>query len=120
MILQKVALTDVRFFSPIGYYEEEQVLGNEFFLDLEISYPFENSDSEDLKNTVNYEELYQILLEVMAPKRKLLESAVEDILDLVLKKYKFVSMIHVSIRKINPPFGGDLANSKVSLHYVRD
>ena len=119
MITQKVALKDVRFYSPIGFYEEEQVLGNEFFINMDVAFPFENSDAEDLMNTINYEELYQILVEVMRPKRKLLESALEDMLDLVLKKYVFVEEVNVSIRKVNPPFGGDLANSEVSLCYKR-
>ncbi|MCA5005830.1 dihydroneopterin aldolase [Sphingobacterium bovistauri] len=120
MITQKVALREVRFYSPIGFYEEEQVIGNEFFLNLEVIFPFENSDAEDLKNTINYEELYQILEGVMRPKRKLIESALEDILDMVLKKYTFVQEVNVVIRKVNPPFGGDLANSEVSLVYKRD
>lgn len=117
MIIQKVALKEVRFFSPIGFYEEEQVVGNEFFVNLEVVFPFENSDAEDLANTINYEELYKILVEVMTPKRKLLESALEDILDLLLKKYSFVDTATVAIRKVNPPFGGDLANSEVTLVY---
>lgn len=120
MITQKVALREVRFYSPIGFYDEEQVIGNEFYINVEVIFPFENSDSEDLKNTINYEELYQILVDVMTPKRKLLESALEDILDLILKKYSFVEKAFVSIRKINPAFGGDLANSEVSLSFERD
>ncbi|WP_159635102.1 dihydroneopterin aldolase [Sphingobacterium composti Ten et al. 2007 non Yoo et al. 2007] len=119
MITQKVALKEVRFYSPIGFYEEEQMLGNEFFINLDVVFPFENSDAEDLKNTINYEELYQILVDVMRPKRKLLESALEDIIDLVLKKYTFAEHVNVSIRKVNPPFGGDIANSEVSLFYNR-
>lgn len=119
MIIQKVALREVRFFSPIGFYEEEQVVGNEFFVNVEVTFPFQNSDAEDLSNTVNYEELYQILVEVMTPKRKLLESALEDMLDLIVKKYSFTESIRVSIRKINPPFGGDLANSEVTLTYTK-
>lgn len=120
MITQKVSLKEVRFYSPIGFYEEEQAIGNEFYVNVEVSFPFENSDAEDLKNTINYEELYQVLLEVMTPKRKLLESALEDILDLILKKYNFAHTIYVGIRKINPPFGGDLANSEVSLLFEKD
>lgn len=117
MITQKVALKEVRFFSPIGFYDEEQVVGNEFFVNLEVVFPFENSNSEELENTINYEELYQVLVEVMTPKRKLLESALEDILDIVLKKYLFIDSATVSICKVNPPFGGDLANSEVTLIY---
>lgn len=120
MITQKVSLREVRFYSPIGFYEEEQVVGNEFYVNVDVYFPFQNSDAEDLKNTINYEELYQILLEVMSPKRKLLESALEDMLDLILKRFSFIHKAHVSIRKINPPFGGDLANSEVSLSFEKD
>ncbi|MGJ1203173.1 dihydroneopterin aldolase [Sphingobacterium lactis] len=119
-ITQEIALTDVRFYSPIGFYEEEQVLGNEFYVSVSVRFPFENPDAEVLDNTVNYEELYGILVEVMSPKRKLLESAAEDILNRVVEEYAHVQEINVSIKKANPPFGGDLANSVVSLFYVRE
>lgn len=120
MVIQKVALKEVRFCAPIGYYEEEQVVGNEFYINVEVFFPFKNANAEDLGNTINYEELYQILVEVMTPKRKLLESAVEDILDLIIKKYSFLTKANVSIRKVNPAFGGDLANSEVELCYSID
>lgn len=120
MIIQKVALSDVRFFSPIGYYEEEQVIGNEFLVSLEVFFPFQNVNAEQLENTINYEELYHILVEIMTPKRKLLESAAEDILDKVIKEYSYVTKIVVCIRKVNPAFGGDLANSEVTLFYEKD
>jgi len=118
-IIQKISLDDIRFYSPIGYYEEEQVLGNEFFVNVSVSFPFKNPDSEDLENTVNYEELYAIIVEVMSPRRKLLESAAEDILNKIVEEYSHVQQIEVSIRKINPPFGGDVAKSVVSLIYNR-
>lgn len=120
MITQKIALKEVRFFSPIGFYEEERKLGNEFYVDVEVSFPFVNSNAEDLTNTINYEELYKILVEVMTPSRKLLESALEDIMNLLLKQYLFVETIEIVIRKVNPPFGGDLANSVVTLSYKKD
>ncbi|WP_164110861.1 MULTISPECIES: dihydroneopterin aldolase [Sphingobacterium] len=120
MITQKVSLREVRFYSPIGFYEEEQVVGNEFYVNVDVYFPFQNSDAEDLRNTINYEELYQVVLEVMSPKRKLLESALEDMLDLIIKKFNFAQKVYVAIRKINPPFGGDLANSEVSLLFEKD
>lgn len=119
-VTQYIALKDVRFFSPIGFYEEEQVLGNEFYVDLVVSLPFQNPDSENLDNTINYEGLYQILIEVMGPARKLLESAAEDVLNKVLERYAEVQHVTVEIRKMNPPFGGDLARSVVSLEYQKE
>ncbi|WP_099365333.1 dihydroneopterin aldolase [Sphingobacterium sp. 1.A.4] len=119
-IIQQVSLEEVRFYSPIGFYEEEQILGNEFFVTVSVSFPFKNPDSEVLENTINYEEIYRILVEVMSPRRKLLESAAEDILNKLVETYSSVQKIDVRIRKSNPPFGGDLANSVVSLHYSKD
>ncbi len=117
---QKISLEDVRFFSPIGFYEEEQILGNEFFVSVSVSFPFKNPDAENIENTVNYEELYSILVDVMGPKRKLLESAAEDILNKIVEEFPHVQLVDIAIRKINPPFGGDIAKSVVSLNYRRD
>ena len=117
--IQKVAIKDARFYAPIGFYEEEQLLGNEFYVDVSIYFPFENPDSDQLANTVNYEELYRILVEVMTPKRRLLESAAEDILNRLIEDYVFMTKAAVSIRKITPPFGGDRAVSEVSLEYIK-
>lgn len=119
LITQEVALKDVRFYSSIGYYEEEQILGNEFFVDLIVRFPFDNEDTEDLRNTVNYEELYQIMLEVMKPKRKLLESAAEEMLNRVRNKCSFAEEIKIVIRKTTPPFGVDHMKSVVSLYFKK-
>ncbi len=119
-ILQTVSLKEARFYAPIGYYEEEQVLGNEFFVSIDVCFPFLNLETEDLKNTLNYEELYQITASVMRPKRKLLESAASEILDQIRSRVSHAVTIEVVIRKSNPPFGGDLACSQVSLNYFKD
>lgn len=116
-IMQEVALEKVRFFSPIGYYEEERILGNEFFVDVHVCFPFGNPDAEDLSNTINYEELYQMLCEVMRQERKLLESAAEEMLSRIRARYDFVEEARVSIRKTTPPFGRDKVQTVVSLYY---
>lgn len=118
-ITQEVSLSQVRFFSPIGFYEEEQVLGNEFFVDVSVRFPFENLDTEDLQNTLNYAELYVILQEVMRPKRKLIESAAQAILMEIRTRYLFTEEITVRITKTTPPFGTDSAHSAVCLQYKR-
>ncbi len=55
----------------------------------------------------------------MAPKRELLESAAEDILNRLLERYANLQHIAVHIRKQNPPFGGDVSQSVVGLTYQR-
>lgn len=116
-IIQEVALRNVRFFSPIGYYEEERVLGNEFFVDVFVYFPFRSPDADDLTNTINYEELYQLACVIMKKERKLLESAAEELLLGIQSRYNFLVEARVSIRKTTPPFGHDCVQTVVSLHY---
>lgn len=116
-ITQEVSLKDLRFFSPIGYYVEERILGNEFFVDITVCFPFQNESSDELRNTLNYEELYTIAGSVMKQERKLLESAAEEILLTVRDKYAFVEKIKIKIRKTTPPFGADHVHTQVSLTY---
>ncbi|NGM66941.1 dihydroneopterin aldolase [Sphingobacterium sp. SGR-19] len=116
-VIQEVALHKVRFFSPIGYYEEERILGNEFFVDVSVYFPFRNPDAEELTNTVNYEELYHLTCAVMKKERKLLESAAEELLSGIQARYSFLDEVRVSIRKTTPPFGHDEVQTVVSLHY---
>lgn len=119
-ILQTVSLKEARFYAPIGYYEEEQILGNEFFVSIDVCFPFKNTETEDLHNTLNYEELYQLAAKVMQPKRKLLESAAAEMLNQIRDALDHAITIEVVIRKSNPPFGGDLSSSQVSLKYNRN
>lgn len=119
-ILQTVSLKEARFYAPIGYYEEEQILGNEFFVSIDVCFPFPHGETENLLHTLNYEELYQIAAKVMQPKRKLLESAAAEILEQVRELVADAESIEVVIRKSNPPFGGDLSFSQVGLKYHKD
>ena len=89
-IIQRVALQDVRFFAPIGFFEEERIVGNEFYVDVSVSFPFGNDDAENLANTLNYAELYELVCSVMQQERKLLESAAQEILEGIRKSYAFV------------------------------
>ncbi|TYP97670.1 dihydroneopterin aldolase [Sphingobacterium allocomposti] len=118
-ITQEIALRDVRFFSPIGYFEEERILGNEFYVDVYVRFPFRHVDTEELSNTINYGELYSLLCDVMQKERKLLESAAQEILSKIQGKYSFIDEARVAIRKTTPPFGHDQVHAEVSLSYKR-
>jgi len=118
-ILQTVSLKEARFYAPIGYYEEEQVLGNEFFVSIDVCFPFLNTETENLKNTLNYEELYQITASVMQPKRKLLESAASEILDQIRLQVADAVTIEVVIRNRTLPLVEIFPAPKLALNISR-
>lgn len=117
-IRQQVAITNARFFSPIGYYEEERILGNEFYVTLEVNFKIAAIKSDDLGRTLNYELLYSVLQSTMAQERKLLESAAHEIIEKLCLDFDFLDSIKIEIRKMSPPFGGDIAEAKVAFECV--
>lgn len=120
-IRQQVALIDARFYAYHGYYPEEQVLGNEFTIDIYVA--FDRGDrktADELQYTVNYEQLYNIAKTEMQEPRKLLETVAESMLHRVKADFPFVSHIEVSVTKHNPPFGGDRAKAGVKLTWEQN
>ncbi len=119
-ITQTVALTDARFYAYHGYYPEEQVWGNEFFVSIQASFSPDRVDPDDLDSILNYEELYAVARSVMgdAPE-KLLETLAERMLDEVRRRFGYVDALSATIHKTRPPFGGDAVGAKVSLAWTK-
>ncbi|WP_316803446.1 dihydroneopterin aldolase [Pedobacter nototheniae] len=114
---QTVALKDVKCFALHGFYPEEQLIGNHFTVDLETIFAPLGFDDE-LKQTVNYEDLNAIILSEMKNTQKLLETVLHNMISKVIKFYPFVEIINVSIKKLNPPMPGQIGHSFVKLTYT--
>lgn len=115
-----VALHGAEFFAYHGFYPEEQKLGTCFIVDIEVEFIQPgNLSLDDLANTVNYEKLYNIICEIMKVPKKLLETVAQAIIDAVKQQYNFVDVIKLTLKKANPPLGGKVAYSAVSLSYQK-
>ena len=114
---QTVALKDVKCFALHGYYPEEQILGNHFIVDLETEFTPQGFDDE-LTQTVNYEDLNNIIREEMINTQKLLETVLNNIISKVIELYPFVETVNVSMKKLNPPMPGQIGHSFVKLSYT--
>lgn len=112
----KVALKGMKFHAFHGFYEEEAVIGNQFILDVVVETDFsEASKSDDLVQTVNYESIYKVCTEVMNKRVKLLETIAESICSKLKVLHPNIELITVKIRKVNPPFGGDVDYALIEL-----
>jgi len=115
-IKQTVALKDVKCFALHGYYPEEQLTGNHFVVDLITEFVPVGFDDE-LTQTVNYEDLNNIIRGEMENTQKLLETVLNNIISKVIALYPFVENIEVSMKKLNPPMPGQIGHSFVKLTY---
>ena len=73
-----IELTNLRFFAKHGLFAEEQKIGNEFEVDLFVSYDPGAELIDELSETVNYASLYELLKEEMQKPRELLETFVME------------------------------------------
>lgn len=118
-IRQKVALQNIRFFAHHGFYPEEQVIGNEFLLDIETEMDVTGKGDEDLSLTVNYERLFEIARQEMMVPRKLLETVAYSILDQIRMEFLSVRSVRIALKKLHPPVAGEVENSLVELNFNR-
>lgn len=114
---QCVALRDLRFYAFHGYYAEEQLMGNEFYVTVEVAFNRTTSGEDQLANTVNYETLYRLVKTEMLLPRKLLETVAETIMHSIRSEFSSIDEISVDICKSHPPFGGDQAKAAVTLSW---
>ena len=115
-----IRLENVRLYGFHGCLKEEEMIGSDYRVDLEVSADLERaSRSDSLSDTVDYVLLQSIIREEMAIRTKLIETVAGRILDRVLAEIPEVMAAGVSVSKINPPIGGDVEQVTVSLHKKR-
>jgi len=103
----KVALEGLEFHAYHGVYPHERSSGNKFEVDVVIDTQFSDSAFRDeLTGTINYEDLYAIVKEVMGKPAKLLETVGHSIAEQALAFFPTAKMVEVKISKLNPPIGG--------------
>lgn len=113
-MLIEISLNALRFYSHIGVSEQEQTVGQEFEVDLHV-YTESNASMEkdNLKGTISYAELYEVVAQIMGNRRKLLESAAIEISNTIRERWQEVVRGEVSIKKCLPPITGMSGNASV-------
>jgi len=109
-----IAIHGAEFFAYHGFYPEEQKLGTKFVVDVDVDFtPVNDLKDDKIANTVDYEQLYKIVVGQMQQTRQLIETVAQSIADDIKEKYPFANKIQVSIKKLNPPLEGKVDYSKI-------
>ena len=94
-----IKLNNLTFFAFHGVNEDEIHEGQNFNLDLIISYYLSDS-GDNISNTIDYIDLYQIIKNTVTQKRfNLLESLGDELISDIKNKYKSIYYIKINIRK---------------------
>ena len=116
-----IKLQNIRTFSFHGCLEEEGKIGSDYRVDLEIKTDLRKSAlTDELKDTVDYVLLNQIVVEEMDIRAKLLEHVAHRIITRIFKEIPSVSRIILAVSKLNPPIGGDVELVTIEMEEFRN
>ncbi len=116
----KIELKDMEFFAHHGCFKEEQIIGNKFIVNISVEGDFSKAEkSDDISDALNYQIIYNIVSEQMGITSNLLENVAGRIVDKIVEAFD-IERVELRIDKINPPLGGKLCSSSVTICYPKN
>ena len=111
-----IGLEGMRFNGPHGFYPEEEVLGNDFLIDIYLDVNTRRAAlHDDLGSTVNYETVYIMVQSEMKKSAQLIETLSDRIIGRISEFYDNLKGIRLVIRKLNPPLSGQVAAAYIEV-----
>ena len=109
-----IQIEGMEFYAFHGCFKEEQIVGGKFLVDIEINCDCEMaSKSDNIRDALNYQKVYEIIQAEMKIKSHLLENVAGRIADKIYAEFSYIQKIRLKISKMNPPLGGQV--NKVSI-----
>jgi dihydroneopterin aldolase len=113
----KIIIEEMEFYAFHGHYQEEQIVGNRFLVDLEFETNLATpAESDKLDDAVNYQQAYLLIKNEMRRKKSnLLENIAKRILDALYEEMTGIEKATLRIRKMHPPMGGPIKSVGVTM-----
>ena len=111
-----IEIEGMEFYAYHGHYEEEQIVGNRFLIDLKIETDCSKAaETDNIEDAVNYQTAYKIIKAEMKKKSNLLENIAGRILNTLYEKLENVKSLTVKVSKMNPPMGGKIKKVSITM-----
>jgi 7,8-dihydroneopterin aldolase/epimerase/oxygenase len=111
-----IELEEMEFHAFHGCFKEERVVGNKFVVELGFGYDSNKAEiSDNLIDTVNYQQVYNLVKEEMNITSHLLENVANRIINKLMLNFPMIDESKIKIYKINPSMGGKMKAVSLSL-----
>jgi len=112
-----IALQGLHFHAFHGYYPEERKMGNDFVVNIELTVKSFDSADDNIDDTINYEEVYNICQKQMNNTQKLLETVVLNICNEIKSTFSGIAQGIVTLEKLGPQLGGRADKAIVTMEF---
>ena len=103
------------FHAPIGVYDFERRDGNDISVDVRLTIAEQTTYDDDIADTVNYADVYQLVKGEVCKPANLLETVANRIRLALAARYPQVLHYQIRVSKLNPPVGGHVGDATIEL-----
>ncbi len=115
-----ILLENLCFHAYHGVLSQERLTGNDYLVNLRVKYDVSLAlTSDEVADTLNYAEVYQVVSQEMAVPSALVERVAGRIGDRLFRRFPQVEEIDLKIIKRNPPMGADGDGAGVEVHLAK-
>lgn len=120
--MDRMRLRRMVFYGYHGVFPEENRLGQQFIVDLDLRLDLSRAAaSDDVADTVNYADIHALVKRIVEGEPvKLIEKLADLIATRVLGTYTIIHEVEVSVTKPNPPFDIQFDGVTVTLRRSRN
>ena len=114
--MECIELKKMLFHAYHGVMKQELIVGNTFQVDLKLFLDLSQAvQTDNLEDTVNYADIFNLVKEEMATPSHLLEHIAGRIVQKIKQKYPAIAKITIRLAKLNPPVQGEVQAAAVIL-----
>ncbi|MEM7069674.1 MAG: dihydroneopterin aldolase [Pseudomonadota bacterium] len=119
MSTYKITLSNCAFFARHGVYNEEETLGQRFFVDAVLDVDAGTAlDMDEIEGTVDYGTAFKVIESIITGKRRfLIEALALEVAKAICSEFPMVTNAVITIRKPNAPVQGVLDHVEVTIDH---
>lgn len=110
----KIKLSNMKFHSHHGVLSQETIIGASYEVNVLIEADLTKAyESDNVEDTINYADVYDLIKAEMSIPSKLLEHIAGRIYNKISNQYPEIISLEVSVAKLNPPVDGEMDKSEI-------
>ena len=112
--MECIELKKMIFHAYHGVMEQEKIAGNTYRIDLKLFLDLSKAiESDQLEDTINYAEIFNLVKEEMSIPSRLLEHVAGRVVKKISQQYPQISKVKIRLAKNNPPIEGEIREAAV-------
>lgn len=112
----KILIEDLKIFAKHGVLPEENITGTYYLINAEIhANLWKASQTDALKDTINYAEINEIIHQEMAIPSQLLEHVIGRIFSRLEQNFPQITAMKIKLIKTNPPMKGEVKGVSIEM-----